>query len=82
MVDVTSAFDDYKLLHQNITADFADVTIAFDDYESNNRFWWCNISVWWQYKINDLGDVTLVYDDNKIWLDFSDVTLVYDDNTR
>ena len=27
-------------------------------------------------------DVTLVYDDNKIWLDFSDVTLVYDDSTR
>ena len=56
MVDVTSAFDDYKLLQQNITADFADVTIAFDDYESNNRFWWCNISVWWQYKILDFGN--------------------------
>ena len=30
----------------------------------------------------DFGDVTLVYDDNQIWLDFSDVTLVYDDNTK
>ena len=33
-------------------------------------------------KIINFGDVTLVYDDNKIWLDFSDVTLVYDDSTR
>ena len=27
-------------------------------------------------------DVTLVYDDNKIWLDFSDVTLVYDEKYK
>ena len=33
-------------------------------------------------KIINFGDVTLVYDDNKIWLDFSDVILVHDDNTK
>ena len=47
----------------------------------DHRFRWCNISVWWQYKIwldfsnetlvydDQLGDVTLVCDNNKIWLD-------------
>ena len=46
-----------------MTADFGDVTIAFDDNESNNRFWWCNMSVWWQYNILDFGNVTLAFDD-------------------
>ena len=31
LVDVTSAFAVYKLLEQNMNADFGDVTIAFDD---------------------------------------------------
>ena len=63
LVDVSSAFDDYKLLHQNMTADFGEVTIAFDDYESNYRFWWCNISLWWQHNTLDFGDVTLAFVD-------------------
>ena len=33
------------------------------------------------HKSKDLSDVTLVYADKIIWLDFRDVTLVSDDNT-
>ena len=64
-----------------MTADFCDVTMAFDNYKSNNRFWWCNISSWWQKNILDFGGVTLAFEITNSILDFGDVTSIYDDNT-
>ena len=69
---------------KNLTSNYGDLTIAFDDYKSNSRFWWCNISLWWQHIIKDFGDVTLAFDDYKLWKrnltsDFGDVTIAFDD---